>query len=286
MRLGRIRAFTLIELLVVISIISLLMALLLPCLGFARERAKRVACMANLRSIGQGIYIYAQDNSGRLIPGDHVISWTVWGNPTERTIPDGLVSGQVNLGYLLSSGILPIPTDEDNVFFCPSSITLYDERPSESFKEFWGVEDYRASITYMFNEALDGFGTGTQDGKRAVLSHRDKINFLRGDGSVRVFNVKPLVFDEAVGPELLQEVTARYEVCFPTIMLHEWLEQGEVDLAEAKEYLIDPSGWMNHYSTPQCHKSVLLADVSNKSLVCDVIGYPDSSSRGSGRALG
>ena len=54
---------------------------------------------------------------------------------------------------------------------------------------------------------------GIEDEERAVLSHRDKINFLRGDGSVQVFNVRPLVFDEAVGPELLQEVTARYEVC-------------------------------------------------------------------------
>lgn len=113
-----------------------------------------------------------------------------------------------------------------------------------------------------------------EDGERAVLSHRDKINFLRGDGSVQSLNVKPLVFDEAVGPELLQEVTARYEVCFPTIMLHEWLERGEVDLAQAKEYLSDPSGWMDLNYTQQQRQTVLLANVSNKSLACDVIGCP------------
>jgi len=131
----------------------------------------------------------------------------------------------------------------------------------------------------MFNEALDGFGSYIQDGERAVLSHVDKINFLRGDGSVRHFKVKPLVFDEALGPELLQEVTVRYEVCFPTIMLHEWLEQGEVDLAEAKEFLSDPSGWMDLNCTPPPSKSVLLANVSNKSLACDVVGYPTCGER-------
>lgn len=62
MRLSKIRAFTLIELLVVMSIISMLMAILLPCLRYAREQAKRAVCMVNLRSTGQGIYIYANDN--------------------------------------------------------------------------------------------------------------------------------------------------------------------------------------------------------------------------------
>ena len=274
MRLDRKRAFTLIELLVVISIISMLMAILVPCMGYARERAKRVACMANLRSIGQGIHVYANDNNGRLIPGDHMITWTVWGNPTQRSVPGGLCCDPVNLGHLLASDILPTPTDKDSVFFCPSGFTLYDEQTSEVFKNYWAVENLRASVTYMFNEALDGFQNSVQDGERAVLSHRDKINFLRGDGSVRVFKVRPLIFDEAVGPELLQEVTARYEVCFPTIMLHEWLEEGEVDLTEAKEYLSDPSGWMDLNFTLPRRQSVLLANVSNKSLACDVVGYP------------
>ncbi len=276
MRLDRIKAFTLIEVLVVISIISMLMAILVPCMGYARERAKRVACMANLRSIGQGIYVYADDNDGRLIPGDHLVTWSVWGNPTERSVPDGLCCDYVNLGHLMASDILPIPTNKDSIFFCPSGFTLYDEQTSEVFKNYWGIENLRASVTYMFNEALDGFSGFLQDGERAVLSHKDKINFLRGDGSVRDFKVRPLVFDQAVGPELLQEVTARYEVCFPTIMLHEWLEEGEVDLAEAKEYLSDPSGWMDLNCKLQQHQSqsVLLANISNKSLACDVVGYP------------
>ncbi len=55
-------AFTLIELLVVITVIALLIGLLLPTLGGARQRARTLQCTTNLRSIGQGLQMYADDN--------------------------------------------------------------------------------------------------------------------------------------------------------------------------------------------------------------------------------
>lgn len=56
------KAFTLIELLVVISIIALLISILLPALGAARQAARKQQNTVNLRSLHQGAFIHAQDN--------------------------------------------------------------------------------------------------------------------------------------------------------------------------------------------------------------------------------
>lgn len=62
------KAFTLIELLVVIAVIGILAALLLPALSSAKDKARRVACVQNLRQIGLALTIYALDNKDLLPP--------------------------------------------------------------------------------------------------------------------------------------------------------------------------------------------------------------------------
>ncbi|MGE0481886.1 MAG: prepilin-type N-terminal cleavage/methylation domain-containing protein [Phycisphaerae bacterium] len=61
--------FTLIELLVVIAIIGLLVALLLPHLSGARRSARTTLCSSNLRQIGVGWTIYADQHNGAIVPG-------------------------------------------------------------------------------------------------------------------------------------------------------------------------------------------------------------------------
>lgn len=56
--------FTLIELLVVVAVIAVLISILLPSLGRAREQGKMVKCLSNLRTIGQAMHMYFADNNG------------------------------------------------------------------------------------------------------------------------------------------------------------------------------------------------------------------------------
>ena len=60
-------AFTAVELLVVIAIIGILAGLLLPALNRAKERAKRTACVSNLKQVNLATRLYANDN-GELLP--------------------------------------------------------------------------------------------------------------------------------------------------------------------------------------------------------------------------
>lgn len=62
MHVSKVRGFTLIELLVVISIIALLVGILLPALGAARNTAKRAKCLSNLHQWGVGANAYGADN--------------------------------------------------------------------------------------------------------------------------------------------------------------------------------------------------------------------------------
>ncbi len=92
------RGFTLVELLVVIGIIAVLISILLPALGNARKSANTAKCAANLRSIVQGVNLYAAQWNGA-IPGG---PWTSArfvkpsGNITQAAVQQLVTNGQFN----------------------------------------------------------------------------------------------------------------------------------------------------------------------------------------------
>lgn len=85
--------FTLIELLVVVGIIAVLISLLLPALGQAREQAKRTVCLSNLKQGGHALQMYANENRGFLpaFPGHTYWLWDLPFDTRDSMIEHGMV---------------------------------------------------------------------------------------------------------------------------------------------------------------------------------------------------
>ena len=120
-RVGLISRFTLIELLVVIAIIAILASMLLPALGKARDKAKTIYCLANLKQIGLGLNGYSGDN-GEYLP-----------NPAYKPATNSA---------RWADSIAKYVNYKPDVFECPKRTDNRTRMRKEANHHFYGVGSY------------------------------------------------------------------------------------------------------------------------------------------------
>ncbi|MEM9373234.1 MAG: type II secretion system protein [Planctomycetota bacterium] len=185
------KGFTLIELLVTIAVIAVLIGILLPAIAPAWDAARKVACGANLRSIGQALEMYKNDHKDAF--------------PVAKYMPDPFLSGSEDVSFpqAMANYIDPDSeayrcpgdkiiwetdyTDEDGVRqIAGTSYTYVAELSGRPYEQTFFYEFLRRSpsdtpVSYDF----DGGTFETQDGREIVTDffHRTR-NIVFVDGHV------------------------------------------------------------------------------------------------------
>ncbi|MEM1353398.1 MAG: prepilin-type N-terminal cleavage/methylation domain-containing protein [Planctomycetota bacterium] len=159
------RAFTLIELLVVISIIALLIAILLPVLGSARESGRNAQCLSNLKQWGVALEVFKGENDGLLPKAQHEVGGSAKDDSSPlmwyNALPELIDAGKYTDIY---DGSSTREYSNANIWWCPQA------------RDEFGVGGFTGSgnaFDYAFNTILDGsnsYGPNPPSGQRQIKS--------------------------------------------------------------------------------------------------------------------